>query len=52
MNSKKFNAVLKDFDKDLKGKITSGYYGLTSADFKNHALYSSIKRFVSVLNLK
>ena len=36
---KKFNAVLKDFDQDLKGKITGGNHGLASGDLKHQMYY-------------
>jgi len=35
----KFNAVLKNFDKDLKGKITGGNHGLASGDLKHQMYY-------------
>ena len=36
---KKFNAVLKYFDQDLKGKITGGNHGLASGDLKHQMYY-------------
>ncbi len=35
----KFNAVLKNFDKDLKGKINGGNHGLASGDLKHQMYY-------------